>query len=67
MAELTFEKALEKLEAIVAQLEKGSVPLEKSMKLYEEGVALAAQCEKKLKAARLKLSELSPEEEEADA
>jgi len=67
MAELTFEKALEKLEAVVVELEKGNVPLEKSMKLYEEGVALAAQCEKKLRAAKLKLSELSPDEEEEDA
>ena len=33
MAELTFEKALQKLETIVAELEKGNVPLEKSMKL----------------------------------
>ena len=59
---------MQKLETIVAELEKGNVPLEKSMKLYEEGVSLAAVCEKKLSGAKLKLSELSAEnEEENDA
>ena len=36
MEKLTYEKALEKLEKIVAQLETGSIPLEKSMALFEE-------------------------------
>lgn len=55
---MTFEKALEKLAGLVAQLEEGNLPLEKSLKLYEEGVALTAFCEKALAEARLKITEL---------
>lgn len=42
--EYTFEEALEKLEEIVDELEKGDVPLEKAMKYYEEGMKLSKKC-----------------------
>ena len=36
---MTFEKALEKLNGLVEKLEGGNLPLERSLKLYEEGVS----------------------------
>lgn len=43
-----LEKSLERLEAIVEKLESGSVPLEKSIELYEEGRRLGQQCAERL-------------------
>ncbi len=40
----TFEENMLRLEAIVAQLEKGEVPLDESLKLFEEGTKLIGQC-----------------------
>lgn len=63
MAEkLKFEKMLERLEEIVAMLEKGECDLDDSVKLFEEGVALAAKCDKKLNSARQKIIALSDAE-----
>lgn len=66
---MTFEKALEKLSGLVDKLEEGSLPLEKSLKLYEEGIALTAFCEKALDSAWLKITELqegAPAEKEEE-
>ena len=41
---LPFEKALERLEVIVERLESGDAPLEESVKLFEEGIALRSRC-----------------------
>ena len=43
-----FEECLERLEKIVQELEKGEVPLEKSLTLFEEGMQLSASCRKQL-------------------
>ena len=48
MAEQTFEKALNKLEQIVQNLEKGDLSLEKSLTKFEEGVTLSKFCSTKL-------------------
>jgi exodeoxyribonuclease VII small subunit len=48
MAKEKFEEALGKLEKIVSKLEKGDVPLEESLKLFEEGVRLSNFCNQKL-------------------
>ncbi|MDR0249631.1 MAG: exodeoxyribonuclease VII small subunit [Oscillospiraceae bacterium] len=48
----TFEQSLARLEEITAKLERGDAPLEESVKLYEEGSALAVECEKILADAR---------------
>lgn len=48
---MTFEQALEALEAIVNDLERGDVPLEQSIRIYERGEALKKHCEALLKAA----------------
>ena len=43
-AKKTFEENMLRLEAIVAQLEKGEAPLEESLKLFEEGTKLIGEC-----------------------
>ncbi|MEA1947904.1 MAG: exodeoxyribonuclease VII small subunit [Thermodesulfobacteriota bacterium] len=48
MAKQTFEKAMEKLEMIVQQLESGDQPLEDAVKKFEEGVKLSKFCSEKL-------------------
>ena len=58
IAELSFEDALKRLEAIVQQLESGDVPLEKSIALYGEGDKLRAQCEARLKAAQARIDQI---------
>ena len=64
MSTLTFEKAIEKLSAVVTQLESGNLPLEKSLKLYEEGITLSSFCEEELKKAELRIRELKPQQTE---
>jgi exodeoxyribonuclease VII small subunit len=53
-----FEDSLKKLESIVAQLEQGDLPLEESLKLFEEGVGLSAACKQELDAAEGKVQML---------
>ena len=43
-----FEDALNKLEKIVSKLEEGDIPLEESLKLFEEGIRLSRFCNQKL-------------------
>ena len=50
-----FEESLKKLENIVEQLEQGDLPLEESLKLFEEGVGLSATCKQELEAAEGKV------------
>ncbi len=66
MNELTYEKAYNRLEEIVEKLENGSVPLEESMKLFEEGTKLANFCNKKLNDAEQKFTQLITENSESD-
>jgi exodeoxyribonuclease VII small subunit len=54
----TFEESLKKLETIVEQLEKGDLPLEQSLKLFEQGVDLSAACKKELDEAEGKVQML---------
>ncbi len=58
MTELTYEQALKKLEEIVNKLESGSISLDESIKLFEEGTKLADLCNTKLNAAEQKFTEL---------
>ena len=57
--EMTFEEAMRALEAAVGQLERGDVPLEESIRLYERGAALKARCEAKLKEAEEKVAQIT--------
>jgi exodeoxyribonuclease VII small subunit len=50
-----FEDALNKLEKIVSQLEKGDISLEESLKLFEEGIRLSRFCNQKLDEAQKKV------------
>ena len=53
--QMTFEAALARLEEIVKLLESGSAPLDESLKMFEEGVALVRFCGSKLDNAEQKL------------
>lgn len=50
-----FEECLQRLEKIVDQLEKGEIPLEQALKLFEEGIALSNNCRKELEEAEGKV------------
>jgi len=58
-SELTYEQAVERLEAIVARIESGGAGLEESIALYEEGVALGKRCNEVLTRAQQRVDELS--------
>lgn len=58
MKEIPFEKALEKLEKIVEELESGDFSLDESLKKYEEGIKLARSCQQKLDKAKAKIETL---------
>jgi len=62
IAEMSFEDAMAELERVVAALEKGDVPLEQSIALYERGAALKAHCATKLKAAEEKVELIRAQE-----
>lgn len=55
---MSFEQALEALEQIVDHLERGDVPLDQSIRIYERGEALKAHCDKLLKAAEDKVEKI---------
>ncbi|MBR0396975.1 MAG: exodeoxyribonuclease VII small subunit [Eubacterium sp.] len=55
---LTFEQSMQRLEEIVRLLERGDVPLEESLALFEEGSGLIAQCSKLLDQAEQKVIKL---------
>ena len=46
--EIDFEASLRQLEQIVEQLEAGDLPLERSLELFEQGVRLSRDCQKRL-------------------
>jgi len=50
-----FEDSLQRLEGIVNQLEKGDIPLEKALQLFEEGIQLSNSCRQELEAAEGKV------------
>lgn len=50
-----FEECLQRLEKIVQELEKGDVPLETSLTLFEEGMQLSSSCRKELEEAEGKV------------
>lgn len=55
----TFEETIKRLEEIVDALERGDVPLDKALNLYEEGIQLSRTCSENLKAAELRIKTLS--------
>lgn len=57
-ADLSFEEALQRLEAIVQKLERGDVPLDQSIDLYAEGDRLRGQCQKRLADAQARIEKI---------
>lgn len=58
-ADLPFEKALEQLEEIVRRLEKGDVPLDESVTIYERGEMLKRHCETLLQRAEARIQTIT--------
>ena len=59
MSSEKFETALKKLETIVEDLESGQLPLDETLKRYENGIKLASYCSSVLAAAEKKIAVLS--------
>ena len=56
---MTFEASLKRLEEIVSRMERGDVPLEEALSLFEEGTSLVKSCTKLLDEAELKIVRLT--------
>ena len=54
-----FETSLEELERIVRELERGDLPLEKSLELFEQGVKLSRACQERLNEAERRIEILT--------
>jgi len=69
---LTFEEGLERLESIACQMERGELPLDELLRLYEEGVKLSGELNQKLDTASSRMMEVrlgrdgEPKVEESD-
>ena len=57
-ADVSFEEAVEKLEAIVEEMESDELPLDKLLVRYEEGAKLVKACEEKLESAETRITQL---------
>lgn len=62
MSDITFEDALARLEKIVDQLEAGSLGLQESLQIFEEGVRLARHCARYLDEAEKRIELLMRDE-----
>jgi exodeoxyribonuclease VII small subunit len=56
---MTYEQALTALEEVVTRLERGDVPLDESIGLYERGAALKKRCESMLSEAEMKVAQIT--------
>lgn len=54
--EVSFEDAMKELEKVVQNLEKGNLPLEEALSMFEKGITLTALCNKKLDQAEKKIT-----------
>lgn len=63
MAVIKFEQAMARLETIVGELEKGDLPLDESLKIFEEGISLSKTCLKMLEDAERKVEILVQEKD----
>lgn len=63
MENFTYEQAVKQLEDIVLRLEKGELPLEDTVKLYDEATKLSGYCTALLNNAKAKITELSSAKE----
>ena len=63
MAQKKFEEAMKRLEEIIHDLESGDLPLEESLKVFEEGMDLIKLCSEKLEEVEQKVTKLVKESE----
>jgi exodeoxyribonuclease VII small subunit len=63
----TFEEAIKRLSEIVQALERGDLPLEESLRLFEEGVKLSRLSQQRLDAAQKKVEQLLGVDEQGRA
>lgn len=63
MAAVKFEQAMARLETIVAELERGELPLDQSLRIFEEGIRLSKTCLKMLEDAEHKVEILVQEKD----
>ncbi len=59
MGEVKFEKAIQRLEKIVDDLETGELDIDKSLEIFEEGIKMSRVCSKKLSEAEAKIEKLT--------
>jgi exodeoxyribonuclease VII small subunit len=59
METLSFEEAFERLEATIAALQGGKLPLDRALQEYQEGMKLAQYCNELLQQAELTIQQLS--------
>ena len=59
MGEIKFEKAIQRLEKIVDDLETGELDIDKSLEIFEEGIKMSRVCSKKLNEAEAKIEKLT--------
>lgn len=64
MENATFEESLAELEAIVAQLERGDVPLEEALEVFQRGMLLSKQCQDTLSKAEKTLTKMMTDDNE---
>jgi len=62
---LSFEEALATLEQVVEQIESNELPLDETLRLFEQGTRLARRCDELLEQAELRVVELSHAVQEA--
>ena len=58
LEKLTYEEALEKLESIIKKMEREELPLEESLKNFQEGMLLNQHCRKLLTEAELRIEQI---------
>lgn len=61
--DISYEDAMKRIDEIVDCLEKGEVPLDDALKLFEEGTELTSLCYQKLENAKLKITEIKAGEQ----
>lgn len=60
---IAFEEAMERLEGIVSKLEKGDLPLDKSIEAFEKGAAYVTLCQEKLADAEMRIEKIMKQKE----
>lgn len=63
----SFETSMQRLEALVSQMEEGKLSIEESLKAFEEGISLTRQCQQTLEQAEQKVKLLTEEAGEIKA